>query len=120
MFSAIKNLCLNRLKRNRRLNTFLTDEWSVQLTSIYADPEQMMISGEVIRRIQLAIEALPPRCRMIFKLIKEDGLRYKEVAELLSVSIKTVEAQMAIAMRKIAHCMPVDIKKASTPFRVTK
>lgn len=120
MYSAIKNLSLNRLKRNRRQHSFLSEEWSVQLSGIYADPEQMMISGEVIRRIQLAIESLPPRCRMIFKLIREDGLKYKEVAELLSVSVKTVEAQMAIAMRKIAHCMPVDIRKTNATVRVAK
>jgi RNA polymerase sigma-70 factor (family 1) len=120
MYTAIKNLSLNRMKRNKRQTSLVTDEWAVQLTSIYADPEQMMISSEVIRRIQMAVDALPPRCRMIFKLVKEDGLKYREVAELMSLSVKTVEAQMAIALRRIAQCMPVDIKNAPVPVRPLK
>jgi RNA polymerase sigma-70 factor (ECF subfamily) len=39
---------------------------------------------------------------VIFKLIKEDGLKYKDVAALLNISVKTVEAQLAIAMKKFA------------------
>ena len=120
MYSAVKNLSLNRMKRNKRQVSLVSDEWAVQLTSIYADPEQMMISGEVIRKIQLAVDGLPPRCRMIFKLVKEDGLKYREVSELMSLSVKTVEAQMAIALRRIAQCMPVDIKKAPVLIRPAK
>ena len=77
------------------------DDWLVQLNSIYFDPEKLMITEEVFRQIRQAVNDLPPRCRLIFKLIKEDGLRYKEVAEILHLSIKTVEAQMAIALRRI-------------------
>ncbi|HEY8970738.1 MAG TPA: sigma factor-like helix-turn-helix DNA-binding protein [Puia sp.] len=38
---------------------------------------------------------------MVFKLVKEDGLKYREVAELLHLSLKTVENQMGIALKKI-------------------
>ncbi len=55
----------------------------------------------------------PPRCRIIFKLVKEDGLKYREVAELLQLSVKTVEAQMAIALRRIGKGMHLDIKTAA-------
>jgi RNA polymerase sigma-70 factor (ECF subfamily) len=61
-------------------------------------------------RVQKAINDLPPRCQLIFKLIKEDGLKYREVAELLQVSIKTVENQMAIALRKIGQAIHFDIR----------
>ena len=44
---------------------------------------------------------LPPKCKIIFKLVKEEGLKYAEVAKLLDISVKTVEAQMAIALRRI-------------------
>ena len=46
------------------------------------------------------------------KVLKEDGLKYKEVAELLHLSVKTIEAQMAIALRRIGKCMHMDIKPA--------
>ena len=64
----------------------------------------------MVLKIKMAINTLPNRCRLIFKLTKEDGLKYKEVAELLNISVKTVEAQMAIAMRRMAQCMPLDLQ----------
>ena len=68
----------------------------------HADPETLLVSAEKVTKILLAIDQLPPRCKLIFKLIKEDGLRYKDVAKLLDLSVKTVEAQLAIAIKKIA------------------
>ncbi|HEY8969681.1 MAG TPA: sigma-70 family RNA polymerase sigma factor, partial [Puia sp.] len=62
-------------------------------------------------RIQKAIDQLPPKCKMIFKLAKEDGLKYKEVAEVLNISIKTVENQLAIALHKIGSAVSFDIQK---------
>jgi DNA-directed RNA polymerase specialized sigma24 family protein len=44
---------------------------------------------------------LPPRCKMIFKLIREDGLKYKEVSDILNISVNTIDVQIAIAIKKI-------------------
>jgi DNA-directed RNA polymerase specialized sigma24 family protein len=48
---------------------------------------------------------------MIFKLIREDGLKYKEVAEILNISVNTIDAQMAIAVKKI--CNSLHVRKPS-------
>ncbi|WP_394803734.1 sigma-70 family RNA polymerase sigma factor [Niabella hibiscisoli] len=61
-----------------------------------------LINKETLSEINAAINELPDRCRLIFKLIKEDGLKYAEVAQLLEISIKTVENQMSIAVKKLA------------------
>ena len=71
-----------------------------------------MITAEMLKRIQSAINQLPPKCQLIFKLIKEDGLRYKEVAELLGLSIKTIENQMALALRKLENSIGFDIVRS--------
>lgn len=114
-YTTAKNLAFNRLsKQKRQLNTS-ADDWWVQLNSIYFNPEQLMMTEEMMRQIRKAINDLPPRCRLIFKLIKEDGLKYREVAELLQLSVKTVEAQMAIALRRLGKCMHLDIKTSPTP-----
>ena len=85
----------------------------MEFRSIYLDPEQLMITSEMFRRVKEAIGELPPRCQLIFKLIKEDGLKYREVAELLGLSLKTIENQMTIALKKIGHSIEFDIPKAS-------
>ncbi|MBC8152566.1 MAG: RNA polymerase sigma-70 factor, partial [Bacteroidetes bacterium] len=46
--------------------------------------------------------ALPPQCRLIFQLVKEQGFSYREVADLLVLSPRTVETQIGIALKKIA------------------
>jgi RNA polymerase sigma factor (sigma-70 family) len=92
----------------------------VQMNSIYFDPEQLMITEEMVRQIKKAVNELPPRCRLIFKLIKEDGLKYREAAGLLNLSVKTVEAQMAIALRSIARCLHFDIKNTPQPHFLLK
>ena len=62
-------------------------------------------------RIQHAVNQLPPRCKIIFKLIKEDGLKYREVAEILNLSVKTVDNQLATALRKIGNAINIDLRK---------
>lgn len=110
-YATAKNLAYNRISKQKRQQQPLPEDWLVHLNSIYFDPEKLMMTEEMMRQIRQAINNLPPRCRVIFKLVKEDGLRYKEVAELLQLSVKTVEAQMAIALRRLGKCMHLEIKE---------
>ena len=66
-----------------------------------------MITAEIMKKIREAVNDLPPRCKMIFKLVREDGLRYKEVADILNVSVNTVDAQMVIAVKRIGQQVKV-------------
>lgn len=70
------------------------------------NPEDIMISSEMIARINAAIAELPARCKLIFMLVKENNLKYREVAEILDISVKTVEAQMSIAFKKLSQSIP--------------
>lgn len=111
-YTSTKNLALNRLSKQKKQVNLSPEEWLVQVNSVYFDPVQLMLTEEMLRQVRKAVNELPPRCRLIFKLVKEDGLRYKEVAELLQLSVKTVEAQMAIALRRIGKCMHFELKTA--------
>ena len=103
IYIVTKNLSINCLLKLKKERTFCLDEMIVEFRSIYLDPEQMMITAEMFQRIREAVHQLPPKCRLIFKLVKEDGLKHREVAQLLNLSIKTVENQMTIALRKIGQ-----------------
>lgn len=111
LYICTKNLSINSLKKQNRQKLFSLDEAVVELKSLYFDPEQLMITSEMFKRIRYAVQQLPPRCQLIFKLVKEDGLKYKEVAELLGLSLKTIENQMAIALRKISKSIQFDAHK---------
>ncbi len=51
--------------------------------------------------IQDGINSLPDRCQEIFRLSRESGMTYREIAEILDLSIKTVETQMGRAFKKL-------------------
>lgn len=113
LYISTKNFSINYLNKEKRERTFSLDQSVVEFKSFYFNPEQLVLSDEALRRIQFAIRQLPRQCQLIFKLVKEDGLKYKEVAELLNLSIKTIEAQMGIALKKIAASIQFNMAKTS-------
>ena len=66
-------------------------------------PETELITNELRELIEQAIEGLPPRCKLIYKMAKVEQMKYKEIAELLEISVKTINHQLSIALRKIGE-----------------
>jgi RNA polymerase sigma-70 factor (family 1) len=112
LYIATRNIALNYLEKLRRSDTNSLDSFAPGMKSLYFNPEQLLITAEMMIRIQKAIDDLPHKCKLTFKLVKEDGLKYREAAEILQVSVKTVENQLAIALQKIGHAVSFDIKKS--------
>ncbi|KIO74738.1 hypothetical protein TH53_24705 [Pedobacter lusitanus] len=67
----------------------------------HADPEKELESKELHYRLDQAIDKLPAQARIVFKLIKENGMKYKEVAEILEISPRTVQTQLFRAIDKL-------------------
>jgi RNA polymerase sigma-70 factor (ECF subfamily) len=110
LYVSVKNLSLNCLRNNHFAHTIDIELTCNDHIHFAPDPETLLVSSENIKKINAAINQLPPRCKLIFKLIKEDGLKYKDVATLLNLSVKTVEAQLVIAVKKIAaSCKAGDV-----------
>jgi RNA polymerase sigma-70 factor (ECF subfamily) len=70
-----------------------------------SSPEAEMIAKEEIEALDRAVESLPDRCKMVFKLIREEQLAYKEVAEIMGISVKTVEVHLAVAVKKLREAL---------------
>lgn len=102
-FVSIKNISINKLRQKKRATASFNEEYLVQFKSPFFNPSELLLSKEAVDKILGAINDLPPKCKLIFRLIKEDNLKYAEVAELLNISVKTVESQMAIALKKIGE-----------------
>ena len=109
LYVSVKNKSLNMLSQKARdLVTAPFDDLDVAVDEFAADPYDLMITAEMMTRMQQAIETLPPRCKIIFKLIRENGLKYKEVAEILNISVNTIDVQMAIAVKKICTALHIE------------
>ncbi|SKB82063.1 RNA polymerase sigma factor [Daejeonella lutea] len=97
-----KNLSLNILQKRSRYNTASLDEIDVSFCFDNSTPEQIIIDNELKKRLENAIQSLPPKCQLVFKLAKENDLSYKEIGEVLSISVKTVDAHLVAATQKLA------------------
>jgi RNA polymerase sigma-70 factor (family 1) len=112
LYVATKNISLNYLGKNRNQSYSDIEDLSAELVSNYSDPEQLLITSDMMVLINNAIAQLPSRCRLIFQLVKEDKMKCREVAEILQISPKTVENQVTIAVRKIGNAVRFDIGRA--------
>jgi len=111
LYVSTRNTALKYLLRHQKQASIGLDELQVELESSYSNPEQILLTAELINRVSRAVNELPPRCKMVYKLIREDGLKYKEVAEILNISIKTIDNQLAIALKKIGKAININLKK---------
>lgn len=66
-------------------------------------PDEKLISQEEMSRINHIINTLPPRCKQVFVLAKIEKLLYKEIAELLGISVKTINIHVAKALQLISE-----------------
>jgi RNA polymerase sigma-70 factor (ECF subfamily) len=97
LFKSVHNSALDYLKHKRVESKYLREAPPVPETI----DENVIEEAELNARINLAIEGLPGKCREIFLLCRFEELRYSEIAEKLGISVKTVEMQMGIAMKKL-------------------
>lgn len=114
LYTAVKNRSLNVLsKKSYEIITEPYHFLHIELKPLVQTPYETFITREMIENMHAAIETLPARCKMIFKLVREDGLQYKEVASILNISVKTIDAQMAIAVKRICTALGLQQKKKS-------
>ncbi len=109
LYIAVRNRCLNFIKRNGNIYSISLEKTNTANNHSATDPENIMISSELMQALAKAIQDLPPKCMEIYKLVKEDGLSYKEVAELLGISSRTVESHIGTAVRKLATALNIDL-----------
>lgn len=97
-FILLKNASLNYLEKHKHQFTPLED----QIKTEYSEtPEGILLNEELLLIYIDALKELPPRCREVFILVREQGLSYKEVGKQLDISVKTVDAQLQKAIKII-------------------
>lgn len=102
LYISARNITFNYLKKLNRESFISIDTVEIEPEDPFADPATMLITKEMNTRIKEAISKLPPRCKLIFILVKEYGLTHKQTAILLNLAQSTVENQVSIALKRIA------------------
>jgi len=108
IFKLVRNKCIDHLryklsvdKYNKAAQTAFEIELTLKLQSLDSLDAQFMSEGDVEKIVKEAIDSLPAKCREIFLLSRIEGMKYKDIAEKLDISVNTVENQISIALRKL-------------------
>ncbi len=102
LYRAVRNRAagLHRHEAMRaRVLTGLTPEAGANEPAAASDSAAEQEAHDLAAAVARAVDTLPPRCRLIFTMSREQGLTYAEIAAALELSVKTVEAQMSRAFK---------------------
>ncbi len=94
---------VDNYKRNKKELNYLQQVQN-EVLEIFSEEEEDFIKKQ-IKKVQAEVDKLPPKCKEVFVLNKIEGLKYREVADQLGVSVKTVEAQLSKAMTRIREAL---------------
>jgi RNA polymerase sigma factor (sigma-70 family) len=100
IFRMAVNLAIDRARSEGRRSNILSGV-ELLFENASPDPEMLTVNRDQIRRIDLALDELPPKCREVLMLARVYGLSHKEIAEKMGVSISLVEKYQLRALR---HC----------------
>ena len=118
LYISVRNKSINVLKKAQKFHFDLLADSHIQLADYNPSAESDLIEHEMFGALNEAVMQLPPKCKIVFKLIREDGLNRNEVAQVLNISVKTVDNQVAIAIKKIAERLNIDLTDPKNPHRL--
>jgi len=105
LFSSIRNRCLNHIKHSKIKLEYQTETIRSMENNASGNFDYPEI--DLMEKISSSIEALPKRRREIFKMSREEGLKYQEIADHLEISVKTVEVHMGLALKSLRESLRV-------------
>jgi RNA polymerase sigma-70 factor (ECF subfamily) len=103
LFATARNHLADRARRERIVSfDLMADLDALGLSDDLPTPERDVVARDELRRMQSAVERLPPRLREVVKLRRIEDLSAREAAERMNVTVTTVNEQHARAIRLLA------------------
>lgn len=105
LFKLVRNRCIDYIKYQKVVNNKMQEvHIAYQCEEMYridfiGDEPYLLIAQELKERIEQTIENLPERCREVFVLSRVNGLKNREIADLLNINIKNVERHLSRALQ---------------------
>ena len=107
LYTGVRNQALKYIRDTKDKFTSLETIYSLADENILQDAR--FHDKESLQLINKAVDHLPPKCREIFILNHLEGLSYKEITEVLNISINTVKTQMARALRSLRKALKITL-----------
>lgn len=102
LFISTKNTSVNYLSKFRKERSTSLDDVLVRFDIDELTPETAFFNEELRKEIEQAINQLPPKTKLVFQMAKMEGLKYKEIAQILDISVNTIDNHIATAIKKLA------------------
>jgi len=114
LFTSVKNASLNYLSRSKNSRYAIAVEGEESHLGTDHTPEHIFVEKELFKTLDYAIESLPPKCRMVFRLVREERMSHKQIASLLGISFKTIENHMSTAIKKLMKAVDAHLNVTQT------
>jgi RNA polymerase sigma-70 factor, ECF subfamily len=103
LFKITSNISINKLRHMQVESKYIEIYKLVYVDNREVSPHESLLAIELDNNITIALNKIPPKCRRIFELSRVEGLKYSEIAVILKISVKTVEAQMSKALNILRY-----------------
>jgi RNA polymerase sigma-70 factor, ECF subfamily len=101
IFKITQNLSINKLRRKKVESKYAEIYKFIYCEQFDFSVHESLLARELEENIAQAVGNLPGECRKVFELSRTEGLKYREIADNLNISVKTVEAHMSKALRSL-------------------
>ena len=104
IFTISYNLIIDQLRlrlKDKKYRKFLIDYFDTHSFEIKSEIDLEILN----KHIELAVEEIPKKRKQIYKLSRERGYSHKEIAQVLGISVKTVENQINLSLKHIKLCL---------------
>ncbi len=105
LYIIAKNACYRYLNNNSSSKYVMLDQIPMSVEQLDDNPENDLLTSEIEQMLTEVINDLPEKSRIIFMMSRRDGLKYREIAEILGLAESTVHVQAQIAVKKIVEQM---------------
>ena len=99
LFTAVKNRSLNFIRDQKKYRSRVLDLEIAELEITFEEDDSGIL--DLQKKVSEALQALPEKCRRVFEMSRYKHMKYKDIAEELDVSVKTVEAHMSKALKNL-------------------
>lgn len=105
LFTSVRNKGFDHLRKVKKM-VHCNLENATHLAAEGVNSQEMLVLDELTSRLEQSVSKLPRQCKLIYELSRDHGLKYKEIAVILQVSVKTVETQMGRALKHLRGSLP--------------
>lgn len=117
LYILVRNASISHLRRKNGRKEICFDNLEAFHTLPLTGPETDEITDEMLEQVNKAIAQLPPKCKMAFTLAKVQGLKYKEISEIMGISVKTINNHIANALVHISQAVNQTNNTSDVDFR---